>query len=100
MASDEINYRRFFDINELAALSMEREEVFEATHELVLRLLARRASWTACASTTRTACSIPGQYLQRLQQHFVLAHARRLFASEPRYQGRDWEEVDAAVAGA
>src|SRR6202040_3591519 len=39
VASDEINYRRFFDINELAALSMERPEVFEATHELVFRLL-------------------------------------------------------------
>jgi (1->4)-alpha-D-glucan 1-alpha-D-glucosylmutase len=39
VASDEINYRRFFDINDLAALSMERREVFEATHEFVLRLI-------------------------------------------------------------
>jgi (1->4)-alpha-D-glucan 1-alpha-D-glucosylmutase len=39
-ASDQINYRRFFDINELAALRMERPEVFEATHALVLRLAA------------------------------------------------------------
>src|SRR5262249_5439202 len=30
VATDEINYRRFFDINDLAALSMEREEVFQA----------------------------------------------------------------------
>src|SRR5262245_1127786 len=28
VASDEINYRRFFDVNDLAALSTEREEVF------------------------------------------------------------------------
>ena len=40
VAPDEINYRRFFDVNDLAALSMEREEVFEAAHGLVLRLLA------------------------------------------------------------
>jgi (1->4)-alpha-D-glucan 1-alpha-D-glucosylmutase len=40
VASDEINYRRFFDINDLAALSMERPEVFEATHPLILKLVA------------------------------------------------------------
>jgi (1->4)-alpha-D-glucan 1-alpha-D-glucosylmutase len=40
VAADEINYRRFFDINDLAALSMERAEVFESTHGLVLELLA------------------------------------------------------------
>jgi (1->4)-alpha-D-glucan 1-alpha-D-glucosylmutase len=40
VASDEINYRRFFDINDLAALRMEDEAVFEATHRLVLTLCA------------------------------------------------------------
>jgi (1->4)-alpha-D-glucan 1-alpha-D-glucosylmutase len=40
VASSEINYRRFFDINELAGLRMERPEVFEATHRLLLRLIA------------------------------------------------------------
>jgi (1->4)-alpha-D-glucan 1-alpha-D-glucosylmutase len=39
-ASDEINYRRFFDINELAALRMEDPRVFDATHGLVLELCA------------------------------------------------------------
>ncbi|HMR31300.1 MAG TPA: malto-oligosyltrehalose synthase [Geminicoccaceae bacterium] len=36
------NYRRFFDIDGLAAVRVERPEVFEATHRLVLDLLARR----------------------------------------------------------
>ncbi len=36
VAVDEINYRRFFDINELAGLRMEQREVFDATHALVL----------------------------------------------------------------
>jgi (1->4)-alpha-D-glucan 1-alpha-D-glucosylmutase len=40
VASSEINYRRFFDINQLAGLRMERGEVFEATHRLLLRLIA------------------------------------------------------------
>jgi (1->4)-alpha-D-glucan 1-alpha-D-glucosylmutase len=39
-ASDEINYRRFFDINELAAVCTEAPEVFRRVHELVARLLA------------------------------------------------------------
>jgi (1->4)-alpha-D-glucan 1-alpha-D-glucosylmutase len=40
VASDEINYRRFFDINDLAALRMEQEAVFDATHALVFDLVA------------------------------------------------------------
>ncbi|MGZ5056332.1 MAG: malto-oligosyltrehalose synthase, partial [Methylobacter sp.] len=39
VASDEINYRRFFDINDLAGLCMENNEVFDATHQLLLRLV-------------------------------------------------------------
>jgi (1->4)-alpha-D-glucan 1-alpha-D-glucosylmutase len=38
-ASHEINYRRFFDINDLAGLRMEDPAVFEATHGLILRLV-------------------------------------------------------------
>ena len=40
VAADDINYRRFFDINELAALRMERAEVFEATQSFALDLAA------------------------------------------------------------
>jgi (1->4)-alpha-D-glucan 1-alpha-D-glucosylmutase len=40
VASDEINYRRFFDINDLAGLRVENTDVFYATHQLVLELLA------------------------------------------------------------
>jgi (1->4)-alpha-D-glucan 1-alpha-D-glucosylmutase len=36
---EEINYRRFFDINELISLRVELPEVFEAAHRLVLSLL-------------------------------------------------------------
>jgi (1->4)-alpha-D-glucan 1-alpha-D-glucosylmutase len=40
-ATHEINYRRFFDINEMAAIRMEDTEVFNATHALVLQLIAK-----------------------------------------------------------
>jgi (1->4)-alpha-D-glucan 1-alpha-D-glucosylmutase len=39
VASEDINYRRFFDVNDLAALRVENEEVFEATHRRVLQLI-------------------------------------------------------------
>lgn len=41
VASDEINYRRFFDINELAAVRVEEPAVFDALHALPLRLVER-----------------------------------------------------------
>jgi len=37
-ATDEINWRRFFDVNGLAGVRVEVPEVFEATHQTVLRL--------------------------------------------------------------
>ena len=42
VASDDINYRRFFDINELAALRMENRSVFEETHRFVLDMIRER----------------------------------------------------------
>ncbi len=40
VATDEINYRRFFDVNDLAAIRVENAEVFAATHAVAIRLLA------------------------------------------------------------
>jgi (1->4)-alpha-D-glucan 1-alpha-D-glucosylmutase len=40
VANDEINWRRFFDINELAGLRMENQQAFEDVHALVFRLYA------------------------------------------------------------
>ncbi|HEX8967144.1 MAG TPA: malto-oligosyltrehalose synthase [Chloroflexota bacterium] len=39
VAAEEINYRRFFDITELAAVRMEDPAVFTDTHRLLLRLV-------------------------------------------------------------
>ncbi len=41
IASHEINYRRFFDINELAGLRMERPDLFEACHGLIRQMVER-----------------------------------------------------------
>ncbi|HLN24469.1 MAG TPA: alpha-amylase family glycosyl hydrolase [Patescibacteria group bacterium] len=39
-AADDINYRRFFNINDLAGLQMEQPELFQRTHALVFQLIA------------------------------------------------------------
>lgn len=40
VASDEINYRRFFDVNGLAAVCMEQPEVFAKAHAFIGKLIA------------------------------------------------------------
>jgi (1->4)-alpha-D-glucan 1-alpha-D-glucosylmutase len=40
VSAEEINYRRFFDVNDLVGVRMENPRVFEATHRLLRRLLA------------------------------------------------------------
>ncbi|HWR35954.1 MAG TPA: malto-oligosyltrehalose synthase [Clostridia bacterium] len=40
VSAEEINYRRFFDVNDLVGLRMEDPQVFAATQELIRRLLA------------------------------------------------------------
>ena len=39
VADEELNYRRFFDVDTLAAIRQETQEVFDATHQLLLALL-------------------------------------------------------------
>ncbi|MFJ3007344.1 malto-oligosyltrehalose synthase [Pseudomonas fluorescens] len=39
-AADDINWRRFFDINELGGLRVERPAVFEATHGKIFQLIS------------------------------------------------------------
>ena len=43
VSTDEINYRRFFDVNDLVGLRMENPAVFGATHQLIRKLLAEGA---------------------------------------------------------
>jgi (1->4)-alpha-D-glucan 1-alpha-D-glucosylmutase len=41
VAMDEINYRRFFDINDLAAIRVEDPDVFSPVHALIFELVSR-----------------------------------------------------------
>jgi (1->4)-alpha-D-glucan 1-alpha-D-glucosylmutase len=67
VASDEINYRRFFDINDLAALRMDEPTVFEATHRFVLDLLAQ-GKIDGLRIDHPDGLYDPGRYFRRLQE--------------------------------
>jgi (1->4)-alpha-D-glucan 1-alpha-D-glucosylmutase len=66
VASEEINYRRFFDVNDLTALRMEDPAVFEEVHRFAFELVRRRAA-TGLRVDHVDGLYAPGDYLQRLQ---------------------------------
>jgi (1->4)-alpha-D-glucan 1-alpha-D-glucosylmutase len=74
VAAEEINYRRFFDVNELAAIRMELPEVFQATHQLLFRLLAEGKA-TGLRIDHPDGLRDPARYFRQLQLHHVLARA-------------------------
>jgi (1->4)-alpha-D-glucan 1-alpha-D-glucosylmutase len=70
VAGEEINYRRFFDINELAAIRMELPEVFQATHQLILRFLAEGKA-TGLRVDHPDGLWDPAAYFRQLQQSYA-----------------------------
>jgi (1->4)-alpha-D-glucan 1-alpha-D-glucosylmutase len=96
VAPDEINYRRFFDINDLAALNMEREEVFEAAHGLVLELAAD-GKVHGLRVDHPDGLYDPARYFLQLQEHYVLACAHKVFDGDSGFQGLDWGQVREAL---
>ena len=76
VASDDINYRRFFDSNDLAALRMESTAVFLATHRLLLEWL--KAGYIDGLRVDHPdGLYDPGQYFERLQAGAAEAGATR-----------------------
>jgi (1->4)-alpha-D-glucan 1-alpha-D-glucosylmutase len=66
-AADEINYRRFFDINELVGLHMEERTVFDAAHMLLRRLIAE-GKITGLRVDHPDGLFDPAAYFGRLQE--------------------------------
>ena len=77
VAADEINYRRFFDVNALAALAMERPRVFAATHRRLLQMI-QQGEVQGLRLDHVDGLADPGQYLERLSN----AIGRRLGRSQ------------------
>ncbi|ALA59209.1 malto-oligosyltrehalose synthase [Nitrospira moscoviensis] len=66
VASEEINYRRFFDINDLAAVRMENPDVFRESHQLVFQLI-REGAVNGLRIDHVDGLYDPGRYLGQLQ---------------------------------
>jgi (1->4)-alpha-D-glucan 1-alpha-D-glucosylmutase len=75
VAGEEINYRRFFDVNALAAIRMEDPTVFAEAHRLVLTLL-RDGRATGLRIDHPDGLYAPAAYFRRLQASFLLERAR------------------------
>jgi (1->4)-alpha-D-glucan 1-alpha-D-glucosylmutase len=72
VASDDINYRRFFDTNDLAGICTENEKVFEETHRFVLSLMAA-GKVDGLRLDHPDGLYDPAQYFERLQHSLSAA---------------------------
>ena len=84
-ATDEINWRRFFDINGLAGVRQERPEVFDATHDYLMRLYAEGLI-DGLRIDHVDGLADPRGYCRKLRRTLQAAHAQRpaaLQATEP-----------------
>jgi (1->4)-alpha-D-glucan 1-alpha-D-glucosylmutase len=67
VAAEEINYRRFFDVNDLAAIRMELPEVFDEAHKLLLDLV-RAGAVTGLRIDHPDGLYFPQEYFEKLQR--------------------------------
>jgi (1->4)-alpha-D-glucan 1-alpha-D-glucosylmutase len=74
VAADEINYRRFFDINELAAIRVEDPEVFAPVHALIFELV-KKGQISGMRIDHPDGLFDPQQYFHDLQQQLPLVDA-------------------------
>jgi (1->4)-alpha-D-glucan 1-alpha-D-glucosylmutase len=79
VAGEEINYRRFFDVNGLAAIRMEDPRVFDQAHRLVLRLVAE-GKINGLRIDHPDGLYDPTSYFRRLQASYLTERGRRIAA--------------------
>jgi (1->4)-alpha-D-glucan 1-alpha-D-glucosylmutase len=72
VAAEEINYRRFFDVNDLAAIRMELPEVFDATHRFLLELI-KSGAVTGVRVDHPDGLYLPREYFEKLQHRSAAA---------------------------
>ena len=74
VAAEEINYRRFFDVNDLAAIRVELPKVFDAVHRLLLELVNAGAV-TGLRIDHPDGLYLPREYFEKIQQRCAKALA-------------------------
>ncbi len=70
VAAEEINYRRFFDINTMAAIRVELLEVFNDTHHLIFDLIAS-GQISGLRIDHPDGLWNPPEYFRRLQERYI-----------------------------
>ncbi|MGK4006127.1 malto-oligosyltrehalose synthase [Sorangium sp. So ce1036] len=80
-AAEEINYRRFFDINDLAAIRMEHRPVFSEAHRLVFEL-CERGQVTGLRIDHPDGLWDPIGYFEELQRGYLVERCRQRFLAE------------------
>jgi (1->4)-alpha-D-glucan 1-alpha-D-glucosylmutase len=96
VAGEEINYRRFFDINELAAIRMEDPEVFRHTHRLLVSWIAK--GWIRAMRIDHPdGLYDPTGYFRRLQAAALTACCREAHARQDG-EKTPWEQLEAPLS--
>ncbi len=98
VSGEEINYRRFFDINDLVGLRMEDPRVFAETHRLIRRLLADGLV-NGMRIDHPDGLLNPVQYFARLQMLYAASRCCGAEATSPADGNGIEMEVQAAFAG-
>jgi (1->4)-alpha-D-glucan 1-alpha-D-glucosylmutase len=95
VAGDDINYRRFFNVNDLAGLRIELPEVFEHAHQLVFKLL-RDGVLDGLRIDHIDGLLDPKAYLHRLRESALLPDGsqRPYFLVVEKILGRDEQLPD------
>ena len=93
VAGEEINYRRFFDINGLAAIRVEDPEVFAEAHQRIFDWL-REGCVTGLRIDHPDGLYDPTAYFLHLQERYFLERARALFEAKHGAQDARWTEVE------
>ncbi|WPB74741.1 malto-oligosyltrehalose synthase [Archangium violaceum] len=93
VAGEEINYRRFFDINGLAAIRVEDPDVFTEAHQRIFDWL-RQGRITGLRIDHPDGLYDPTAYFLNLQEQFFVERARALFDAEYAERAELWPEVE------
>ncbi len=97
VAAEEINYRRFFDINTLVAVREELPEVFQDTHRLVFRLLLEGIV-TGLRVDHCDGLWNPARYFRQLQETYVFQQLQARLGLKEGQAGLAWAVAANLVA--
>jgi (1->4)-alpha-D-glucan 1-alpha-D-glucosylmutase len=81
VAADEINYRRFFDVNAMGAIRIELSEVFDASHQFLFKLIQENKV-TGLRIDHPDGLWDPTRYFLQLQESYIRSFASHFTSDE------------------